>query len=198
MSDQPTLDPSGAASSVALPYHCFISYCPEDDETFDFVVARLRHAITGMFEAHTGDPLAVFVDRDEIEWGQRTRDETSRAISNATLFVPIITMRYFKSDRCQELIEFNAVAKEHGVTGLILPLILMGAETIQPNHPWPEVQLIDKLNYKSIESAWRDGYESPAWKRAMIDIVKGLSAALTQVQPLLEVERILKTHSSTS
>ncbi len=198
MSDPARLDSPETATSVALPYHCFISYCPEDDETFDFVVDRLRRAITGMFEAHTGDPLLVFVDRDEIEWGQRTRDETSRAISNATLFVPIITMRYFKSDRCQELIEFNTVAKERGVTGLILPLILMGAETIQPNHPWPQVQLIDKLNYKSIEAAWKDGYESPTWKRAMVDIVKELSVALTEVQPLLEVERILNIHPMTS
>lgn len=161
---------------------CFISYHRPDNETYDSVVDRLANELKGRFAAQSGRSLEIFLDRDSIPGGNDWRDKIAEAIASATVFIPVVTMRYFQSDNCrEELIAFYDGARRLGVTDLILPVILAGSENISEKDPRPEVRLIERLNYRSIEAAVDAGYQSPEWKsvvRTLVaDVAKGLAAA---------------------
>ncbi len=95
-------------------------------------------------------------------------------------------MRYFSSEQCmEELVAFHAAAQKRGLAGLILPIVLMGTEQIKSDHPQPEVQLIESLNYISIEDAYVAGYDSPEWLAVIKRIVGELQTSLTGAEERL-------------
>ncbi len=87
-----------------------------------------------------------------------------------------MTMRYFNSDACRgELLAFHSNAKQMGVTDLLLPIILTGANQITADDQREEVRLIEALNHKNIEQAWIAGYDFPEWRRIVFDGSSDLS-----------------------
>ena len=164
----------------------FISYLREDNEDFGGVVDEIWHSLSALFEAQTGQRIEFFLDRESIGWGEDWRARIELSVRNATVFVPIITLRYFNSQAClDELLAFEATARSLGVTDLILPIVLFGADQIRDEDERPEVRLIARLNYKSLEDAWRAGYDSSEWRRALSDCAKSLAVALRRSEDAL-------------
>lgn len=162
---------------------CFISYTRADNSGFSGVVDRLKSDLAGRFEATTGRTLRIFLDRESIGWGDDWRNNIRGSIESATFFLPVVTMRYFESGPCrEELIAFYENAKQLGVTELITPVILAGANQITPEDPREEVRIIERLNHRNIEEAWLDGYESSAWLRMIHRMVQDLDAALQKAE----------------
>lgn len=162
---------------------CFISYTRSDNQQFNGVVDRLKQDLAGRFEATTGRPLQVFLDRETIGWGDDWRKKIRTSIESATFFIPVVTMRYFQSGPCrEELLAFYENAKQLGVTELVLPVVLAGATQISPEDPREEVRIVERLNHRNIEEAWLDGYESPAWMRMIHRMVNDLAAALQNAE----------------
>ena len=162
---------------------CFISYTRADNSSFNGVVERLKSDLAGRFEATTGRTLRIFLDRESIGWGDDWRNNIRGSIESATFFLPVVTMRYFESAPCRdELIAFYENAKQLGVTELITPVILAGANQITPEDSREEVRIIERLNYRNIEDAWLDGYESPAWLRMIHKMVNDLYSALQNAE----------------
>lgn len=179
----------GCLMSESIPYQCFISYTRVDNKEYDRVVERLRREVAGRFEATTGTKLEIFLDRDSIGWGEHWREKIGEAVTSSTLFIPIITMRYFNSDPCRdELSAFHSAAQQRGVTDLILPIILAGSDRITSEHSDELVQIISELNWKSIVSEFDAGYESSDWKRRISDIVNSLKVALHRAAERLASE----------
>lgn len=169
----------------------FISYTRADNDTFGQVVDRLKADLTGRFQAQTGRTLELFVDRDSIGWGEDWRQTIRGSVQAATVFIPIVTMRYFTSDACrEELIAFHSNARQLGVTDLILPIVLAGADQIRDTDEREEVRLIESLNYMNIESAWVAGYDSPEWRRSIAEMVGHLSSALVRVEDVLATREL--------
>lgn len=73
----------------------FISYTRADNETFGQVVNRLKADLTGQFQAQTGRTLELFLDRDSIGWGEDWRQTIRTSVQAATVFIPVVTMRFF-------------------------------------------------------------------------------------------------------
>lgn len=167
----------------------FISYRRDDNASFRKVVDRLHEDIGNTYEARTGRVLNLFLDRDSIGWGEDWREKIRSSVQVATVFIPIVTMRYFTSQACRdELFAFHEAAKNLGVTELLLPIILMGAENITKDDERPEVQLIESLNYKNIEPAFRAGYDSPEWLQIIDEIVADLIRGLKAAEDALSAE----------
>lgn len=168
---------------------CFISYHRPDNADYLDVVERLRREIEGRFSATTGRQLRIFLDKESIGWGQTWRERIFDSILTTTLFIPIVTMRFFRSEMCrEELTAYHETAKRLGVTDLLLPVVLAGSEQIKASHPNPDVRLIESLNYISIEEAWEAGYESPQWRAIVNRMVREIAAALQRAEVVL-VER---------
>lgn len=163
----------------SIPYQCFISYSRVDNDTFDGIVDRLRTELAGRFEAATGNSLEIFLDRDAIGWGEDWRDKIFTAISGTTLFIPIITMRYFNSQMCrEEFSAFHAAATQSGAEDLILPIVLSGEDRLSDENPDDLVRAVAARNWVPISNAWESGYDSADWKRALGTLVSGLRAGL--------------------
>ncbi len=164
----------------------FISYTRKDNEVFTNVVDRLKIELEGRFHAATGRQLEIFLDRESIGWGEDWRSRIRDSVNSATFFIPVVTMRYFESDRCrEELLAFYENAKHLGVTELILPIVLTGADGISADDAREEVRLIDALNYKDIEESWLSGYDSPAWLASVAGMVRELKKKLGAAETVL-------------
>lgn len=164
----------------------FISYTRKDNEDFSGVVDRLKKDLESRFHAATGRELKIFLDRESIGWGDDWRASIGDSVKAATFFIPVVTMRFFESDACRdELLAFYENATHLGVQELILPVVLAGAEFISADDARPEVQLIDRLNYKPIDEAWMSGYESPIWNRMIQSMVTELARKLALAESAL-------------
>jgi hypothetical protein len=171
---------------------CFISYTRHDNDDFDQIVDKLARSIANVYEGQTGNALEIFLDRESIGWGEDWRARIRLAIENATLFIPIITMRYFRSAPCtEELLAFYSNARQLGVTELILPLVVMGADRITSTDPRETVQLIEGLNYKNIQATWVAGSSSPEWRATVLSIASDIEKAIDQTET-----RLLGQHES--
>jgi hypothetical protein len=175
------------------PIRCFISYARADNETFNGVVDQFKSSLKGLYEAKTGRTLEVFVDRDDLSWGESWRDGIASAVNSATAFIPIISMKYFTREYCrEELMAFYENARIVGVTGLLLPVVIAGGNHIQATDPREEVRIIEQLNHVSIESAMLEGYGSGAWLKVMTEITNALIVAVDKAE-----SRIVNRESDT-
>lgn len=164
-----------------IPYQCFLSYAHSDNDDHDKIVDRLAKELAGRFEATTGSKLNIFLDRESIGWGEQWREKIAGAIAGSTLFIPVVTMRYFNRESCRdEFSAFHAAAVQRGVPDLILPIILAGSEYITPDHNDELVRAVEKLNYEKIREAFEAGYQSPEWKKAIGILVSKLQKALAK------------------
>lgn len=150
------------------------------------MVDRLKRDLEGLFEAHTGKSLRIFIDRESIGWGVDWRQDIRSSVERSTVFIPIITMRYFASQSCRdELLTFYNNAEQLGVTNLLLPVVLAGEDQIADSDPREEVRLIERLNHKRIHGAWLAGYDSAEWRTMVFSLVTSLDSALRSAEDSL-------------
>ncbi len=179
--------------SQPLPINCFLSYRRADNDVYRGVVDQLKSDLAGRFEAQTGRGLKIFVDRDDIGWGDDWRRKILDSIKRATFFIPVITMRYFDSEPCRdEFTAFYEDAKRIGVTGLIRPVILAGADRVAEDSLNEQMRVLARLNYVSIEQEFDEGFNSPQWHKVIKYMVGQLA------QGIEEAETVLQTRELTS
>ena len=173
-------------SDQTPPVRGFLSYTRGDNDAFDGIVDRLKGELAGKFYAQTGRKLELFLDRESIGWGVDWRDSIRSSVEAATIFIPVVSQAYFRSAMCrEELLAFVAAADELGATDLVLPIVIAGANKITPDHPMPEVRMIERLNYKPVEDAYRDGYDSRGWRTKVGEMVDGLEAGVERAEGIL-------------
>lgn len=168
--------------TTPLPVRCFLSYAHVDDEDFQ-IVDPLKKTLSALFEANTGRPLKIFVDRDSIGWGNDWREVIGKDVTSATFFILLFTARYAASNSCrEELLAFYSKSEALGVTKLILPLILAGSQLLSVDSGDEVVRIMASLQYRSLEESWADGYESPKWRST----IRQLAAELKEINDSVE------------
>lgn len=126
----------------------FWSYTHEDDELDDGSILRLSRLIMEEYNLLSGEPLKVFVDRNEIAWGEEWRKRVDSSLAEATFFIPIITPRYFTRPECRrELLEFAAKAEIIGAKDLLLPILYVSVSDLSTESPDEAVSLIARTQY---------------------------------------------------
>lgn len=138
-----------------------------DDDAFDGIVGVLKKNLEGKFHATTGRGLELFLDREAIGWGDDWRDQIRYSAEQATVFIPVVSMRYFESEACrQELQFYYENARRLGVERqLILPVVIAGADAISSKDSRAEVRLIEKLQYRNVQHSYEEGFDSPSWRK---------------------------------
>ena len=102
----------------------FWSYVHADDQAEGERISRLARDVAGKFEMLTGEPLALFLDRDGIKWGEVWRDKIDSSLASVAFFIPVLTPRYFRSPECRRELQFFArQATRLGIKELVLPLL---------------------------------------------------------------------------
>jgi hypothetical protein len=102
----------------------FWSYVHDDDRAEGGRISRLARDIVDQYQMLTGEEIRLlFLDKDDIEWGDQWRKEIDSSLASVAFFIPVITPRYFMSPECRrELQFFLRRASDLGIKELILPL----------------------------------------------------------------------------
>ena len=79
----------------------FWSYTHEDDRLDGGGILRLSHLIMEEYDLLSGEPLKLFIDRNDIAWGEEWRKRVDSSLAQTTFFIPIITPRYFTRPECR-------------------------------------------------------------------------------------------------
>jgi len=114
---------------------------------------KLARSISEEFELLSGEPLTLFVDREDISWDEAWRERINEALAETTFFIPIITPRYFTRPECRgELLEFPARAKSIGTDELLLPILYVKPLDFSPDSLDEAVSVVAKTQYEN----WQD------------------------------------------
>jgi len=102
----------------------FWSYVHKDDQAEGGRISRLARDIVDQFQMITGENISLFLDKDDLGWGDKWKEKIDSRLSTVAFFIPVITPRYFNSAECRHELQFFAQrALAPGIKGLILPLI---------------------------------------------------------------------------
>src|SRR4051812_13855319 len=94
----------------------FWSYVHADDQAEGGRILALAHHLQEEYALLTGDKLRLFLDRDDLRWGDEWREKLDHALAGVTFFIPIVTPRYFASQECRaELLAFESRARNVGL-----------------------------------------------------------------------------------
>ncbi len=83
-------------SRSAMDLLGFWSYVHANDEVDMGRVTQLAIDIVGHYRAITGESIRLFLDRDDLHWGDQWREQVAEALSNVAFFIPVVTPRYFQ------------------------------------------------------------------------------------------------------
>ncbi|GAB2982391.1 hypothetical protein GCM10027097_39200 [Amycolatopsis acidiphila] len=68
--------------------------------------------------------MALFLDRDSLDWGDDWTERIARAVNEAAFFIPVLSPRYFRSEACREEFRaFVAKARQLGTTDRVLGIV---------------------------------------------------------------------------
>jgi hypothetical protein len=126
----------------------FWSYAHEDDLLDGGNILQLSRLIMEEYNLLSGEPLNLFVDSNDIAWGQQWRERIDSSLAETTFFIPIITPRYFTRPECRrELLEFAAKAKMLGVEELLLPILYIEMRDLSAENPDEAIALVARTQY---------------------------------------------------
>ena len=110
----------------------FMSYATADDRNNGGALSRLRQALSEEVHVQTGEPFAIFQDREDIQWGQSWKARIDDALDSVTLLIPVMSPSFFRSDYCRK--EVKRFAEREQVLGrneLILPIYYVTASELE-------------------------------------------------------------------
>jgi|SRR5579872_900591 len=156
----------------------FWSYVRQDDEDTDGRIVKLAHDISKRVRLLTGHTFEIFIDREDIAWGDRWAERIDEALESTQFLIPIITPSYFNSEACrQELLRFAPAAKSLELTELIMPLYYVTVPGLEDEDQADEakrlIQTFQREDFRTEEledansSTYRKGVDRIA--RALID-----------------------------
>jgi TIR domain len=176
----------------------FWSYVHADNEAEGGRIVRLAGRLRSEYSVLTGDGLQVFVDREDLAWGDEWRRRIAEALTGTTFFIPIITPRYFRSEECRrELLTFAGHARSLGVTELLLPIVYAEVPNLDETNDDEAVALIARTQYVNwsdlrlmdeASEAYRQGVNALA--KRLMDVAQALEGRPVVVPEPSEEEEL--------
>jgi len=157
----------------------FWSYVHDDDTADGGRIVRLAHDIVSQYEMITGERVALFLDRDDLEWGNNWEQRIDDSLADVAFFIPVLTPRYFASPACRsELNTFARRATSLGVRELLLPILYMTVDGLDDSEPTDDllalVRQFQWVDWRDLR--WADP-ASEAYRRAVFELAERLVAA---------------------
>lgn len=114
------------------PPAAFFSYVHADDRHDDGLITRLHAALEGEARIQTGLEFTIFVDRDDIAWGDNWRKRIDGSLDTVSLLIPVVTPAFFESVECRrELARFLERERALEREDLIWPIYYVTAERLE-------------------------------------------------------------------
>ncbi len=150
----------------------FWSYVHVDDEADGGRICQLTRDVKKQYEMLTGEEIELFVDRDNIRWGEAWRNEIDSRLSSVAFFIPIITPRFFQSPECRcELQTFAHKAENLGIKDLVLPLLYVNFPEFREEETGDElIQLIKSFQWKDWAELRFSELESKGYRKGVAQL----------------------------
>lgn len=179
----------------------FLSYSHESDSYLNLSKPLCADLVT-MIKMRSNRDVEIFLDRDDLKWGQRFRESIDNGLTGATVLFVIATAQYLDSEFCRkEFLQFLNAAKAQGsqeVKRLILPIMPVNAEGIFVLDSDDEIASeIAEIQYEPIEEAVLEGPGSPAWRRSIARLADRFLQVVEAAETELEQERAEDTLEKT-
>lgn len=174
----------------------FWSYAHKDDAAENGLIVELSKSIQKEYEFITGNNLTIFVDKDDIAWGEKWRERIDTGLDTATFFIPIITPTYLSRLECRkELIRFTQNAEKNGTQELVMPIIYAAIPGFDDENSDDElVSLIKEYQYID----WRPyRFEEPT-SRKYAQGVNKLAQRLNELNEKLNEKPLPAPHTLSS
>ncbi|WP_435746238.1 DUF4143 domain-containing protein [Microbacterium sp. PMB16] len=131
--------PAVVESRADFDASIFISYVHADDEAQKGRITKFARDLAATYSFLYGRDLQVFIDRDDIQWGQDWRARLGHEIAATAFMLANVTPRYLRSAACrQEILDFATAARAVGEPSLLLPLIWVdidGTDVVPKDDP---------------------------------------------------------------
>lgn len=172
----------------SAPRQGFWSYVVDDDAADQGRIKQLAEDVRAEYEAATGEPVSLFLDATNLEWGDDWRQRIDEALESAAFFIPVITPRFFQSKECRrELRRFLERAELLGVKELLLPIYYRTVKALEgefpESHPDPEllraIRDTQRIDWRELRFKDR---ASEDYRRAVADVVARLVAAWERIE----------------
>ncbi|TIH36149.1 DUF4143 domain-containing protein [Subtercola vilae] len=101
----------------------FLSYVHADNERSGGRIVKFARDLVDTYDYLYGHTIELFIDRDDIAWGQQWSSRLKSEAESTTFLLSIVTPRYLTSPACrEEVVNFAAAATEAQEPKLLLPL----------------------------------------------------------------------------
>lgn len=170
----------------------FWSYVHADDDAEIGRISQLARDVVGQFELLTGDTIKLFLDRDNLEWGDEWRAKVDDSLASIAFFIPILTPRYFLSAECRrELNSFIRKAKSLGLSELLMPILYVDFPAIHAQSGEDElIDLVAPFQWEDWTELRFADLKSAEYRHAVARLAHRLvsaNAAVEQPSPSLMV-----------
>jgi hypothetical protein len=153
----------------------FWSYARSDDEAETGRIRRLAESIKTEYAMLTGAEIDVFVDREDIEWGEEWRRRIDAALYGTAFFIAVVTPRYFGRPECRrELLTFAGHAASLGVDELLLPLLYVDVPDLTPESEDEVVALVARTQYVDWTALRLEDERSSEYRKGVHALAKRL------------------------
>lgn len=149
----------------------FFSYVNDADE--DGVLGQLAQRLERRVRLAGVEDFRIFVDRQDIAWGDRWQEVLRDSVTAATILIPIIVPLYFKRPWCREELE-RFVRSEDG-RRRILPVLWMSMPGLDPRADDPLVRAIAERQYADWRDLQFEGVDSAAAKRKLNEMAERIA-----------------------
>jgi TIR domain len=157
----------------------FWSYVHADDDADGGRVSRLAHDVAAQFEMLTGEKIDLFLDRDDIDWGEDWRNKIDESLSSVGFFIAVLTPRYFTSPECRrELQRFARRAQNLGIKELVLPLLYVDVPALHEDLPSDDlVALVKPFQWENWRELRFSDVDSGEYRRGVARLAQRLVEA---------------------
>lgn len=157
----------------------FWSYVHLDDEADGGRITQLARDVVSQYEMLTADSIHLFLDRDDIEWGDEWKPKIDSTLESVAFFIAILTPRYFQSAECRRELNFFARrATQLGVRELVLPILYVDFQGLHEEPCQDEAMALAR------SFQWEDwvtlrfaAVDSPEYRRAVSSLAERLASA---------------------
>ncbi|MFD4639814.1 TIR domain-containing protein [Lentzea sp. NPDC058436] len=177
----------------------FWSYVHRDNDALFGKIDMIREDLQSIYSLETGESLKIFVDREDLGWGEQWEESLLAGVGTSVFFIPVVTARYLNSEYCRtELLTFYSHCRARGLLDLILPIVLTGADKIKDDSTDEVARIIAKSQYVDFSEVWPRERGGEAWTTAIREMVRKLVAAEARVGPrlLAALEREVQQRSA--
>jgi hypothetical protein len=157
-------------------YQGFLSYVHKDDDAEQGRISQLAKDIASQYEMLTGEEIELFLDREDLQWGDNWQNKIDENLASVAFFIPVITPRYFTRPECRRELQFFARrADQLGIKELVLPLHYVHTPLLEDNSNQDDlVELVRKFQWED----WREirfmDSNSELYRRRVADLASRL------------------------